>query len=498
MVKFIYGSSTAYAALESKEADALYFLQDTKQIYKGAVLVVDSNIRFVTVQPNAANTETGYLYVWTSTDDTGKVTVTTWVKSGENVIQVGGGEATEIKDGIITISKFAEGVIVNNLDNVSDETIPTSKAVADAIANAVKDYNGAFVDVTAEAAPEGETGTVIKFTAKDGSTKSVTVADIFLASATYDTVSHHLKLTLNDAAGSVVDVDLSDLIGNSLSDVVVDEEEAFTVELGTGGTLGGFKTGDEITKNTSLDTIVKKLLMKQVPPTYTQPSIAIANNGGSAAGSYEYGSTITPKLRATFTKNDAGDLTSIKFKKAGANVGDAATTSPATIEDTAFDLTAVVSYNATASYAEGAIKNDNLGQPYPDGHIAAGSKTSSNYTFTPFRRVFYGATTTKPEMNSDYIRGLTQGNAYSKNQVLTFTAPNGTQRVAVAILKTATSAKPKFETTTGMTLDVSGTFTSVEVSVEGANSSTAVAYTVWYYEPTSPYAADTAFKVTLN
>lgn len=499
MIKFVYGLSDAYKKLPTKDPEALYFLTDTKQIYKGNVLVSDSNVRFVTVAPNADNTEVGYLYVYT--DSANKVTL--WTRAGDNIIQVGGGEATEIADGIITISKFAEGTVATAIsDNPSDEKIVTEKAVADAISglkttleSTISGYDVAFVDVTAGA--HSDTGTVLTFTSKDGNTKDVTVADLFLKSATYDASTHTLKLTVQGAT-KPVEVDLSDLVGSSLSDVVVGEDEAFTVELGAGGTLGGFKTGDQVAKNMSVENIVKKLLMKQVPPTYTQPSVSIVNNGGTAAGSYEFGTNIDVKLRATFNKADAGDLTKIQFKKGGAAVGTASSTSPATYVEDAFQLTASTVYSATATYAEGPIKKDNLGEDYPTGHITAGSKTSSNYTLTPFRRTFYGGTVTKPEMSSAYVRGLTQGNAYSKGAVLTFTAPTGCQRVAVAILKSATTAKPKFETTTGMTLDVSGTFTSVEQNVEGANGSASVAYTVWYYEPTSPYAADTAYRVTLQ
>lgn len=499
MIKFVYCLSDAYKKLQTKDPEALYFLTNTKQIYKGTVLVSDSNVRFVTVAPNADNTEAGYLYVYT--DSTNKVTL--WTRAGDTVIQVGGGEATEIADGIITISKFAVGTVATAIsDTPSDEKIVTEKAVADAISGlkttletTISGYDVAFVDVTAGA--HSDAGTVLTFTSKDGNTKDVTVADLFLKSATYDASTHTLKLTVQGAT-KPVEVDLSDLVGSSLSDVVVGEDEAFTVELGAGGTLGGFKTGDQVAKDMSVENIVKKLLMKQVPPTYTQPSVSIANNSGTAAGSYEFGTDIDVKLRATFNKADAGDLTEIQFKKDGTAVGTASSTSPATYVEDAFQLTASTVYSATASYAEGPIKKDNLGEDYPTGHITAGSKTSGNYTLTPFRRTFYGGTITKPEMSSAYVRGLTQGNAYSKGAVLTFTAPTGCQRVAVAILKSATTAKPKFETTTGMTLDVSGTFTSVEQNVEGANGSASVAYTVWYYEPTSPYAADTAYRVTLQ
>lgn len=501
-VLFSYGLQSQFDLLETKNADTIYFITDTQRIYKGDTLVADvakTEVAFVDSVPEAATAQEDVLYIVTEGG-----TTTMWVKNGESMEQTGGGEATEIADGIVSIDKLDPSLVAKDLSTPNDTTIPTTKAVDDAIKAAIAEidltpYDAAFSGVAAEPAGEGETGTVLKFTKIDGSETSVTIADIFLSAASYDSGTHDLTLTLNDEDQSTVVVNLDALVGNSFSDITVGEDEAFTVELGAGGTLGGYKTGDSISADTSLETIVKKLLMKQVPPTYTQPAVSIANNGGTAAGSYEFGTTVSPKLRATFTQNDAGALTNIVINKGGSPVGEAGTTSPHDVTDTPYQLTATTSYNAVVQYGEGAIKDDNLGQPYEEGHIAAGSKTSSNFTYTPYRNVFYGGTTTKPTLDSAYIRGLTARNsAYAKNAVLTFTVPVGCQRVAVAFDATASANKPKFETTTGLTMDVSSSFTSQTVSVEGAESSAATNYTVWVYEPSAAYSVATAFRVTLN
>ena len=501
-VLFSYGLQSQFDLLEGKNADTIYFITDTQRIYKGETLVADvakTEVAFVDSVPEAASAQEHVLYIVTKNGST-----TMWIKNGESMEQTGGGEATEIADGIVSIDKLDPSLIAKDLSTPNDTTIPTTKAVNDAIEAAIAEidltpYNAAFSGVSAEPAGEGETGTVLKFTKIDGSEVSVTVADIFLSAASYDNRTHDLTLTLNDDAQSTVVVNLDELVGNSFSDITVGEDEAFTVELGAGGTLGGYKTGDSISADTSLETIVKKLLMKQVPPTYTQPAVSIANNAGTAAGSYEFGTTVSPKLRATFTQNDAGALTNIVINKGGSPVGEAGTTSPHDVTDTPYQLTATTTYNAVVQYGEGAIKDDNLGEPYPEGHIAAGSKTSGNFTYTPYRNVFYGGTTDKPTLDSAYVRARTARNAaYSKNAVLNFQVPSGTQRVIVAFDATASSAKPKFETTTGLTMDVSSSFTSQTVSVEGAEGAAATNYTVWVYEPASPYGVATDFRVTLN
>nr|CAI9752361.1 hypothetical protein CVNMHQAP_CVNMHQAP_CDS_0184 [uncultured phage] len=577
MVKFIYGRYADYQKLAAKPEDNLYFITDTHQIYKGSTLVADCNIRFVNVQPTAGNSQPNLLYIYTSEDNK----VTLWTKVGDSVIQVGGGEATEIAAGVIKLSNFVEGTIVTTLDGATDEQLPTAKTVADAVSKVKNDlttalagYDGAFVEVSAGA--HSDAGTVLTFTTKDGKTKDVTVADLFLKSASYDASTHKLALTVQGSE-TPVEVDLSDLVGASFSDVIVGSDEVFTVELGTDGTLGGFKTGDTIAKDTSLETVVKKLLMKQVAPNYTQPSVGINNNGGTAAGAYEVGTSITPKLRATFTQNDAGALTSYQFKKNGTNVGDASTSAPATVkkllmkqvapnytqpsvginnnggtaagayevgtsitpklratftqndagaltsyqfkkngtnvgdastsapatyEETAFTLgEANVTYTATATYAEGAIKNDNLGQPYPNGHIAAGSKTTHNYTISYYRQgYFMGSSTSTATPNSDTIRSLTskKGSAYSAG-TFKFTVPVGAAQVIIACPANKTGVT-KILNESALNADVTATFKKVKngVDVEGANKFAAANYNVWTFTPPEAYGNTATLAVTLG
>ena len=495
-VLFSYGVKSAFDALSLKDQNTLYFITDKQMLYKGETLIADKtnlNVAFVTSTPTAETAAEGILYVVTVD---GKTTLQTKINGA--VVQVGGGEATQIADGIITISKFAEGVVATDFNNPNDTSIPTTKAVSDAITSAVAEVKGAFVDVSVSKPVDGTSGTVLTFRSADDTTKEVTVADIFLSAAQYDSVTHKLKLTLNDENSTQVEVDLSDLVGNSLSDVKVGDDEAFTVELGNGGSLGGYKTGDLISKDTSIETIVKKLLMKQVPPTYTQPSVSISNNSGTASGNYEIGTTVTPNLRATFTKNDAGSLTEIQFFKNDAEVGDASSTSPATYTETGYQLVSTVKYKATASYAEGTVKNDNLGDPYPTGHIAAGSKTTSVYTFTPYRQgYFIGTTTDTAELSSATVRGMTKKNGAYSVQTVDFTVPAGAKRVVIACPATNTGMT-KVINKTALNADVTSTFVQSTLDIEGAEGYSAVSYKVWTFVPSVAYANSATLSITFG
>lgn len=277
-----------------------------------------------------------------------------------------------------------------------------------------------------------------------------------------------------------------------------------TVQLGTGGSLGNYKTGDVIPEGTSLETILKKMLMKQIPPTYTNPSISISNNGGSAAGNYEYGSVITPKLKAVYTKNDGGNLTSIAIKQGSTNVATGDKTPLEYIASESINLVNSISFSATCAYAEGAVKNDNLGDPYATGHIPAGSKTSSNYTFNPYRQgYFWGVLNTDSSvpLTSEIIRNGTKKNgSYSSGLITGIKASSVANRKRIFVACPAINKGiTKVIMPSAMNADCTADFVkqSSTVNVEGVNGSTGIEYNVWVYEPAS-ISDDQTFTITLG
>lgn len=179
-------------------------------------------------------------------------------------------------------------------------------------------------------------------------------------------------------------------------------------EITVNGVTGlGIGNNQKIPAGKTLDEIVQMLVQKPIPATYTKPTVSIANNGGSASGDVEAGTSITPKLHATFNKNDAGDLTKLEVLKGGQSVGSGTATpydytgEPIVIGDE------TITFTAKATYKEGAIKNDNLGQQSPNGHIAAGSVTSGNYSINGRRNAFWGSGIgSLSDITSDKIRAF--------------------------------------------------------------------------------------------
>lgn len=274
-------------------------------------------------------------------------------------------------------------------------------------------------------------------------------------------------------------------------------KQALTVNLGDGGALGGFSTNDEISVGTSLDDIIKKLLVKRIPAAYTKPTVSIAC---PKAGSYEVGTSVAVGVTGTFTQKDGGAVTKMQVIKNGTTPAALeTTTSPIEYTETLSVPDGNTTYKVTAEYAQGAIKQDNLGEDSPTGRIEAGSVTSSNVTITGFRKAFYGAGLGDPAIaTSDNIRALGHStNAVKKGSIFSISVPEGQQFAVFAYPKSIGEVAQVMYVETNDT-GASSKFTRSEVNVCGATAEqNAIAYYVYSYKMAVPASANMTFKVTL-
>ena len=212
-VKFRYGSKTNYEALETKDANTLYFLTDTLQLFKGTKEYTKS-WTMVSSLPTTGQTQ-GIIYIRT-------VDFTLHIWNGTEYIQLSKSVVTKIPE-----------------NNSSDDNIPTTKAVADYVdgkISEITDIQGKFVtDVTykegvlsvsknGEAIATTMTG-VVHTPTYDAETRTIkmeifggdelTIAlgkDAFVKSGTYDATKKTIELTLtNDdqisiPVGSLIDI----------------------------------------------------------------------------------------------------------------------------------------------------------------------------------------------------------------------------------------------------------------------------------------------------
>lgn len=275
--------------------------------------------------------------------------------------------------------------------------------------------------------------------------------------------------------------------------------EEVEVNLGSGGSVGGLATGDTIPAGTTLDELITMLTQKSVPATYTQPGVTCRVSSGTAAGSYEVGTSITTTLQATFTQNDAGALTTLAINKSGEGSPIiSGATSPQTTDAQTFTLgEETVSFTATASYAAGPVKNDNLGKPSPEGQIQAGSKTSAAVSFVGKRNLFYGTGTgTTPEMTSELVRGLANKKLGPANgTTFDINVAAGQQYVVIAYPATLRNLTKCFYVE--QNTDLVENFALETKSVQGANGAAGADYKVYVYSMAIPAAAGMTLQVQI-
>ena len=276
-------------------------------------------------------------------------------------------------------------------------------------------------------------------------------------------------------------------------------------------------------KGKSVADVLTEMLSKRLQPgTPTQPSISgfaltgakaveagtkLAQAGYTAAtlnkGSYQYGpdntgvvatnwnvERITDQGTIQVASEDAASLTAGTDNNGGAGfqIGDQG----------GEGVVNSLKYKLTVTHGAGVTAKDNLGSDSdPAVSIAAGTKTKETGAYTPFRNVFYGASTDKPTLDSAAIRALTPtGKPYAAG-TLTINIPAGAQRVVVACIAGKTGVT-KVINETAMNADVTSTFAKSIVPVEGAEGYTAVDYNVWVYEPAVAYENPAVLKVTLG
>ena len=328
-----------------------------------------------------------------------------------------------------------------------------------------------------------------------------------------DNISGFSHLTINDFIYIRADENHSDLyaryfveaIDSSTGDITWGFDRTWAdVSLGTADDIktgdavtvtvaaGGFKAGDTIADTDSLLDFIKRLLNPRVAAAYTQPNLTLT---GTTPLAREIGENITPTLTPTFTQNDGGAIEEYRLLKGGTVIYDG----PAAIAhaDETFQLIANAVYQAAVDYAQGPVKNDSEGNPDPAGQIQAGTRTSSNVTFIPQRRGFFGplADSTPPD-NTGFIRGLASNVLNPANgTAMVVDVSAGARGVCFAYPATLRPATSIVMASTNF--NVVNNFTEAIVSVEGANGFAPIDYRVYFIITDTPFTGTDRYTLTI-
>ena len=278
--------------------------------------------------------------------------------------------------------------------------------------------------------------------------------------------------------------------------VYFESDFTYTNAIGAIGAPSG-GSGKLAASGKSVEEFMASILAKEANPTITKPaaSVTVTIPGGStfeigthknvtysaslSAGSYTYGPD-TGVVAGTITASFDGQT------KTGAT---------GTFENVVADGTKRLSVSIT--HNEGAVPKTNLGNPYAEGKITAGTKTATaSQTLVGVRHMFYGPMTTDAELNSENIRKLKHSQAKT-GTISTFGAGAGAVKVVVAV--PASMKVTKVLMPSAMNADATASFVKQagSVQVEGAEGFTAAAYNVWVYQPASIDSTET-YAVTIG
>lgn len=254
-----------------------------------------------------------------------------------------------------------------------------------------------------------------------------------------------------------------------------------------GVTVGNLTSGTVLNEGMNVIDVLKQMLIKVIPATYTKPTVRIS----SSVTSIETGSSISPRLTVTFVQNDGGAVTATSIKEGNTVLANSFTFTVPT-----FIITGDKTYTGTVSYGDGAIKNNNIGKPSPDGQIKAGT-ISANTTIKAYRPYFgyasdSGVVPTSDTIRKQTIKGLNLGNG---GTIKVTTEP--TSRLVCfaypATLRDCTKIRYEDLNDDGN----KSAFTSILLNIADASGGNSISYRVYYYISPIAFGLNATFTLTV-
>lgn len=259
--------------------------------------------------------------------------------------------------------------------------------------------------------------------------------------------------------------------------------------LGSSGQVGGVADGADITAGTTIEQALRDILIATIHPTYVLPDLVETSD--TTPFFLEAGSIINPILDIVYTQNDAGAIVTKTLKLNGTTISSAL---PFT--DTSRQIIDGDNhYDATITYAQGAVKNNNLGAPDAVGRIIAGSIVSDNtITYSGLRYVFY-STLAEPTDSATIRTFPGQLLGLEDGDVFTIDIPEGASVVSIAM---PNNLQIKSILYYEMGSQVKYLFGVDSVSVEGANGYSPMNYRTYTFLPVEAFQVGVTYIITLE
>ena len=258
----------------------------------------------------------------------------------------------------------------------------------------------------------------------------------------------------------------------------------------------GVENGYEIPAGKSFDEIIKMLVQKAIPATYTKPTLTFS---APKAKTYEVGEVVTDTLSATFSQKDSAGMVAISISDPDGNIV-ASSEENFTITSEPLTITIIdgsLTYAANASYEAAIVKQDNLGNESPENAFPADS-LSQIKTYKGAWKAFYGCgigditpTSETVRALSDFtlgpVKGKTNFNIRLKtgDQWAMFAFPGNLNTIPVV----------KYVETNDS--NCVNNFIYSTFGVSGANNTPGIDYDVYLFKMASPADATMTFEISL-
>lgn len=282
----------------------------------------------------------------------------------------------------------------------------------------------------------------------------------------------------------------------SAENVYFDSDLTYTAPIGV-KTVPASGAGIISAAGKNVKEVLASILAEEANPSTTQPTASVKITSGN--GTFEVGTHKNISYSASLSAGSYtyGPDTGVVAGTVTASFdGQTKTGATGTFENVVADGTKKLTVSIT--HNEGTVPNTNLGNPYAEGKIAAGTKTATaSQTLVGVRYMFWGPVTTDIELNSANIRALGHKEASASKTLGTFGAGAGAKKVIVAV--PAGKKITKVIMPSALNADVTALFVKqgTQVDVEGAESYAAAKYDVYVYQPASIDAGET-YSVTIG
>lgn len=256
----------------------------------------------------------------------------------------------------------------------------------------------------------------------------------------------------------------------------------------------GIADGGSIPAGKSIDEIIKMLVQKAVPATYTKPTISLT---APNSGTYEVGTSISDVLTANFVQNDSRGLTKMTLSEPDGTLLASVTSQSSLAHEIEITiLEGTQTYEAEATYKDSVTKQDNLGNDSLDNAFGAGTVKATK-SYIGKWNAFYGCGSGSITATSANVRDLA-GKKLGPVAGTTFEIKLGVgdQWAMFAYPASLRDVNQVMYVETNDT-NCAANFTKSTLSVQGANGVAGRSYKVYIYEMATPAEAAMTFKVTI-